>query len=60
MATYRVTFNVEIPGNPPFDEVEEFISFELGERASVRVTHSALANRDLQSLDVQNVMVNEA
>lgn len=59
MSAYRVTFEVEIPGSPPLDEVEQFISFELGERASLRVTHSALKNKDLNSFEVRQVLVDE-
>lgn len=60
MAKYEVSFTVEILGNPPIDEVEDFIRFELGESASVLVTHAALKNRDLQSCDVRGVDVREA
>ena len=60
MVSYRVSFSVDIPGDPPVDEVEAFISFELGERAALRVTHSALKNLDLQSCEVSQVLVSEA
>lgn len=60
MATYEVRFEVEIPGEPPLDQVEEFISFELGERQSMMTTHSALKNKDMRSFKVSRVVVDEA
>lgn len=60
MATYKVTFEVEIPGEPPIEQVEEFISFEIGERDSMMTTHSALKNKDLRSFKVRLSRVAEA
>lgn len=59
MTTYRVTFEVEIPGQPPLDQVDEFISFELGARCSMMTTHSALKNKDMRSFKVRRVEVQE-
>ena len=60
MATYKVTFEVEIPGAPPIEQVEEFISFEVGARDSMTTTHSALMNKDLRSFKVRLSRVAEA
>lgn len=60
MTTYRVTFEVEIPGEPPLDQVDEFISFEIGARNSMMTTHSALKNKDMRSFKVRHVDVQEA
>ncbi len=56
MTTYRVQFEVEIPGDPPVDDIEAFLRFELGEVASMS-GDNALADRDLRSFAVSGVCV---
>lgn len=59
MATYQVEFKVDLPDDAPTDEAEAFISFELGERASLRITHEGLKCTDLHSCNVRDVWVRQ-
>jgi hypothetical protein len=55
MATYRVSFEVDMPDDAPEDEVQKFIEFEIGARGSLRIDCESLRHTDLQSRDVKNV-----
>lgn len=58
MTTYRVEFDVEIPGEPPDErDLEAFMRFELGETGSFDPRGGPLARKDLASFDVRHVYV---
>lgn len=60
MEKYKVQFTVELPEGIPFDEVEEFIEFELGQRGDMTIHHNALKMKTLQNFKVRSVDVREA
>ena len=60
MATYRVSFEVEMPDDAPEEEVQKFVEFEIGARASLRVDCESLQRIDLQSCNVSNVLASKA
>lgn len=56
MRVYEVRFFVEVPGDVDQSDIQEFIEFELGERAVLKAGN-ALSNRDIESLNVTDVTV---
>lgn len=56
MKTYTVRFEIEVPDGIPEEDLEAFLRFELGERASLS-GDNALADKDLHSLNVSDVWV---
>ena len=56
----KISFSaeMEIPDGTPIDEVDEWLEFELGARASLKGTN-ALASMDLHSAKVSNVYASE-
>ena len=58
MASYRVSFEIEVPDGIPAHELETFLRFELGEIGSVKLENETLRNSDLESFKVKYVNVN--
>lgn len=56
MRVYEVRFFVEVPEDVDQADIQEFIEFELGERAVLKAGN-ALSSRDIESLNVTDVTV---